>query len=132
MCDGLGAHRMPAPAPPHAVSRERGASHYLCSLIPCHVPMSIKSLDAGEPEPEDVVSAARAGARRGILDELAQHRGECRVLALAPELARFLYGHDPEPGSLFVGVPMVVDPSLGRYGWRLREASASADEDKQG
>lgn len=75
-----------------------------------------------DPEREAAAAAARAAARREILDAIARRdaANERFVLALAPELARFLYGYDPEAGARFVGVPMVIDPFLAPLGWQLR------------
>lgn len=73
-------------------------------------------------EQEAAAAAARSAARSEILAAIQERSdaGERLVLALAPELARFLYGYDPEPGARFVGIPMVIEPFLAPLGWQLR------------
>ena len=71
---------------------------------------------------EAASAAARAAARKAILEAIEERKAanERCVLAPSPELARFLFGYDPEPGAQFVGVPMVIEPFLAPLGWQLR------------
>jgi len=68
---------------------------------------------------ESALAASRARDRRLVLEALERKAGAARIVALCPSLARRVFGHTPEPGSRFIGVPMILDPSLPRFGFRV-------------
>lgn len=68
---------------------------------------------------ESALAASRSRDRREVLEALERKQGSARLVALCPSLARRVFGHTPEPGARFVGVPMILDPSLPRFGFRV-------------
>ncbi|MFT3916226.1 MAG: hypothetical protein QM704_19765 [Anaeromyxobacteraceae bacterium] len=67
----------------------------------------------------ELVHAFRANERRALRDALARHVPRPRLLAVSPSLARRLFEHVGR-NLAFEGVPVLVDPSLPEFDYRIR------------
>jgi len=66
-----------------------------------------------------LVSASRARERRLVLEAIERAATKPRLVALSPSLARRVFGSSSEKGAQLAGVPIVIDPSLKAFAFKL-------------